>query len=264
MPLPATAHLCGIIPKENRRRTSHQDLGLGIKNWIANRLPDALRGRIDYYRHPELADYWGGPFNGQSSRQQACLSLLRACNFEFIVETGSFRGSTTLFLAQNGNAASVYSCESDGRVFHFAKCRLRGVPKTFLFHADSPKFLRDLKFARQAQIFFYLDAHWGEDLPLQKELALILERFENFVIMIDDFEVPGDPGYGFDDYGTGKQLSLRDFPLHRDKRITCYLPCVPSSQETGLKRGAIVAASHNLTALIDGIAALRRLDRSDE
>ena len=180
------------------------------------------------------------------------------------METGSFRGSTTLFLAQNGNAASVYSCESDGRTFHFAKCRLGGVPKAFLFHADSPKFLRDLKIGRRARVFFYLDAHWGEDLPLQRELALILEQFETFVIMIDDFEVPGDPGYGFDDYGAGKRLSLRDFPLDRDRRVTCYLPSVPSSQETGLKRGAIVAASQNLTTLIDGIAAFRRLDRSDE
>ena len=124
--------------------------------------------------------------------------------------------------------------------------------------------MRNLEIPRQARLFFYLDAHWGKDLPLQKELALILEQFETFAIMIDDFEVPGDPGYGFDDYGAGKQLSLRDFPLHKDKRVTCYLPSVPSSQETGLRRGAIVAASQSLTGQIDRIAGLRRLDGSDE
>lgn len=243
---------------------NNQNPTQAIKKWIVDHLPDALLGRIDYYRHPEMANHWGGPFNGQSSRQQTCLSLIRACNFEFIVETGTFRGSTTLFLAQNADGAAVYSCEHSGRNFHFAKRRLRGVPKIFLFNADSPKFVRDLKIPRRARILFYLDAHWGEKLPLPKELALILEEFETFVIMVDDFEVPGDPGYGFDDYGNGKQLSLRDFPLHKDKRITCYFPSVPSSRETGLRRGVIVAATQNLVRQLDRIAYLRRLNWSDE
>jgi hypothetical protein len=29
--------------------------------------------------------------------------------------------------------------------------------------------------------------------------------------MIDDFKVPGDAGYGHDDYGRGKSLSMHDF-----------------------------------------------------
>lgn len=239
-----------------------QNHTLAMKRWIVDHLPGALSGRLDYYRRPEMANHWGGPFNGQASRQQACLNLIRACNFESIVETGSFRGSTTLFLAQNSNHAPVYSCEHNTRHFHFAKCRLGKTSKTFLFNADSRTFLRNLKIPRDARVFFYLDAHWDKDLPLRDELALILEQFRTFVIMIDDFEVPGDPGYGFDDYGAGSQLSLRDFPLHKDKRIACYLPSAPSSQETGLRRGVLVAASRSLTRQIDGIAELRRLDES--
>jgi len=235
-----------------------------MKRWVVDHLPGALSGRLDYYRRPEMANHWGGPFNGQSSRRQACLSLIRACNFQFIVETGSFRGSTTLFLAQNASGAPVYSCEHNARNFHFAKCRLAKIPNTFLFNADSRTFLRNLKVPRDARVFFYLDAHWGKDLPLRAELASILEQFQTFVIMIDDFEVPGDPGYSFDDYGPGKQLSLRDFPLHRDEQIVCYVPSAPSSEETGLKRGTVVAASNNIAAEIDGIAELRRLDWSKE
>jgi hypothetical protein len=55
-------------------------------------------------------------------------------------------------------------------------------------------------------VFFHLDAHWEGDLPLQEEIEIILGRFPNFLIMIDDFRVPGDSGYGFDDYGRGKML----------------------------------------------------------
>jgi len=74
--------------------------------------------------------------------------------------------------------------------------------------------------------------------------------------MIDDFELPNDPGYGFDDYGPGKRLSLRDFELHRDSRIACYIPARPSTQESGRRRGAIVLASRSLKSEADTVKTL--------
>jgi hypothetical protein len=215
-----------------------------------------LLGRLEYYRHPEILDLWGGPFNGQCFRQLMYLDLALACNFDAIVETGTFRGSTTRFLAHNSDGARVYSCEQDPLNFEFAKWRLRGDKNAFLFNVDSRKFIRDFRISRQARTLFYLDAHWGADLPLREELNLIIHNFENFVIMIDDFEVPNDAGYQFDDYGPGKKLSLGDFPLHQDTRIACYFPARPSSQESGLKRGAIVLASLGLKDKVDGIRSL--------
>ena len=215
-----------------------------------------LLGRFEYYRHPEMLDLWGGPFNGQCFRQLMYLDLVLACNFETIVETGTFRGSTTRFLAQNSGGAPVYSCEYGPLNFEFAKWRLRSDRNLFLFNLDSRNFLRDLKISRQARTFFYLDAHWGADLPLREELNLIVRSFENFVVMIDDFEVPNDPGYQFDDYGPGKRLSLRDFPLHQDNGIACYFPARSSSQESGLKRGVIVLTSPELKGKLDAIDSL--------
>lgn len=235
----------------NTTRTLRQELIFSIKRWFVNHFPDALLGRMEYYRHPELLDHWGGPFNGQCFRQIAYLDLALVCNFEAIVETGAFRGSTTLFLARNSGGAPVYSCENSARYFEFAKLRLRGVPNLCLFKSDSRKFIRELNIPRHARTFFYLDAHWGVNLPLREELDLIIGSFEHFVIMIDDFEVPNESGYGFDDYGTGKRLSLRDFPLHRDSRIACYVPSKPSSEESGLRRGAIVLASPELKGKLD-------------
>jgi hypothetical protein len=215
-----------------------------------------LLGRFEYYRHPEMLDLWGGPFNGQCFRQLVYLDLAHACNFEAIVETGTFRGSTTRFLAQNSGGAPVYSCEHGPLNFEFAKWRLRGDQNLFLFNLDSRNFIRDLKISRQARTFFYLDAHWGADLPLREELNLVIQKFEKFVVMIDDFEVPNDPEYQFDDYGPGKRLSLRDFPLHQDNRIACYFPARPSSQESGLRRGVIVLASLGLKGKLDAISSL--------
>lgn len=178
------------------------------------------------------------------------------CDFKAIVETGAFRGSTTVFLTQNSGGSPVYSCEYSARYFEFAKRRLRAAPDVFFFKLDSRKFLRELKIPRQERTFFYLDAHWGQDLPLREELDLIMRNFDNFVIMIDDFEVPNDVDYGFDDYGPGSRLSLRDFALHQDNRIVCYLPARAASQESGLRRGAIVVASLSIKNRVDSIDTL--------
>jgi hypothetical protein len=222
----------------------------------ASKIRHKLLARFRYYRHPEMLDLWGGPFNGQSFRQLMYLDLANSCSFEAIVETGTFRGSTTRFLAENSGGAPVYSCEYSPVNFEFAKWRLRGSQNLLLFNLDSREFIRELKISRQARTFFYLDAHWGADLPLQEELDLIFQNFENFVVMIDDFEVPNDPGYQVDDYGPGKRLSPRDFPLHRDTRIACYFPARAASQESGLKRGAIVLASLGLKGHLDAIDSL--------
>jgi hypothetical protein len=215
-----------------------------------------LLGRFEYYRHPEMLDLWGGPFNGQCFRQLMYLDLVFACRFEAIVETGTFRGSTTRFLAENSGGATVYSCEYSPLNFEFAKWRLRGSKDILLFNLDSRKFVRELGIPRQTRTFFYLDAHWGADLPLQEELGLIFQNFTNFVVMIDDFEVPNDPGYEVDDYGPGKRLSLRDFPLHQDTRIACYFPARPACQESGLRRGAIVLSSLGLKEKLDSVRSL--------
>jgi hypothetical protein len=233
-----------------------QTVGDSLVVSMASTFRYKLLGRFEYYRHPEMLDTWGGPFNGQCFRQLMYLDLALACDFETIVETGTFRGSTTRFLAQNSNGAPVYSCECDPLNFEFAKWRLRGDKNVFPFNADSRSFIRDLKIPHQTRAFFYLDAHWGADLPLREELNLIIPNFENFVVMIDDFEVPTDPGYQFDDYGPGKRLSLRDFPLHQDNGIACYFPARPSSQESGLKRGAMVLGSLGLKSKLDVINSL--------
>jgi hypothetical protein len=229
---------------------------VSLKRWVARHLPDSFLGRIEYYRHPELLDHWGGPFNGQCFRQLMYLDTALSCKFEAIIETGAFRGSTTLFLARNSGGAPVYSCERSPRYFEFARLRLRGIPNVFLFRSDSRKFINGLSISPETRAFFYLDAHWSDEPPLREELDIILGRFKSFVIMIDDFEVPNEPSYGFDEYGIGKRLSLKDFPLHRDNRIACYFPSRPPSQESGLKRGAVVLASSNLRVLLDAIHTL--------
>jgi hypothetical protein len=233
---------------------------LKLRSWLKNKLPQSFVGRLEYHLEPERLDSWGGPFNGQCFRQLIFLDLVRACRFEAIVETGTFRGSTTLFLSHNSNGAPVHSCEVMARFFQIARRRLRGLSNLHLHNLDCRTFLSRLHLAREKPSFFYLDAHWGDDLPLADETEFIIRSFDSFAIMIDDFEVPDDSGYSFDNYGSGKRLSLSDFPFHQDNRICVYFPARPASQESGCRRGCIVLVSSNLKGDVDLLPSLRALD----
>jgi hypothetical protein len=63
--------------------------------------------------------------------------------------------------------------------------------------------------------------------------------------MIDDFQIPGDSGYGYDDYGPDHSLTM-DYL----SQLTLYpkwyfFPVIHSSLETGKKRGCIVITNSN-------------------
>jgi hypothetical protein len=59
------------------------------------------------------------------------------------------------------------------------------------------------------------------------------------VILIDDFQVPHDPGYGFDAHD-GVPLSLDYFGL--PDGVVREFPATPSHEETGGRRGALYFA----------------------
>ena len=128
---------------------------------------------------------------------------------------------------------------------------------------DSRGFLRQLirrGAVSKQRIFFYLDAHWEESLPLAEELALILAEVPNSIIMIDDFAVADDADYGYDDYGPGKALTWSYLqPLVLDYGLHALSPTLPGSQETGYRRGCIVLTSQpDLALSLLQLGVLRR------
>lgn len=91
-------------------------------------------------------------------------------------------------------------------------------------------------------MFFYLDAHWQDDVPLAEELELIAASWSDPVIMIDDFQVPDDQGYGFDSYRNGLSLTLDYLPLAKLPPLRLFWPGAAASEETGHRRGCVVLA----------------------
>jgi hypothetical protein len=185
-------------------------------------------------------------FNGQRCRKTIFSDILPACSVEVIVETGTWLGNTSGYMAQT-SGCPVFSCELDLRFHTLARQRLAGVPNINLEVSDSRNFLKKLSASPVTSqcTFFYLDAHWYFDLPLVEELEIITAHWKQFVVMIDDFKVPDDGGYAYDDYGGANVLSLDLLaPSVRKHNLAVYFPAAPSRDETGSKRGCVVLAPH--------------------
>jgi hypothetical protein len=205
---------------------------------------DVLRGWREYGAHPERRTSWGGPFNGQSGRRALWGSLMADFRPLAIVETGSYRGTTTEYLGRAG--LPVFTVEYSPRNFAFVLRRFWRHRDIKVFLGDSRTCLRRL-FGGQLRRFlggviaFYLDAHWGGDLPLAEEIEIIFGLCPKAVVVVDDFEVPGDPGYGFDDYGPGRRLT-DEYIAHlvRQFDLMVAYPVMPSSEEDGSRRGCVV------------------------
>jgi hypothetical protein len=182
-----------------------------------------------------------GPFNGQRQRQAIFNRLDAAFGFDAMIETGAYFGTTTEMLA--GLGRPVFSCELSRSHYLRSAVRLAGYSNVRLFNKDSRSFLREL-FAEKPgwrMPFFYLDAHWNDDLPLPEELILIAQHQREFLVFVDDFHHP-DPGYGYDRYPNGAEMTL-DYLLPRIRTpqpLAFLVPSAPANTETGARRGTLI------------------------
>jgi len=211
---------------------------------------EEMLGTIDYFRFPERRSSWGGPFNGQPGRQALFRNIVAQAKPAAIIETGTFLGTSTDFMAAFG--LPVFSVEGQRRNFGYCRTRFRGRANINLLLGDSREGLKTLldgplKDRLAKTLLFYLDAHWHEDLPLAEEIEIIFARTDGAICLVDDFAVPGDAGYVYDDYGPGKALDA-DYiaPLLRRFGLTAYYPTLRSAEEGGLKRGCVAIAKDSL------------------
>jgi hypothetical protein len=242
-----------LFRRVRRRLEKHRDLELRL-----NAVETAV---VCLAESPKYAHGGELGLNGQRLRKLVFASLAKAIPFEVVVETGTWIGDSTGYLATTMNLP-VYSCELHRIPHTIAKMRLTEFPRVHLELKDSRSFLRGLAVTSVAQrrCLFYLDAHWHSDLPLAEELSIIAGTWRDYVIVVDDFRVPGDDGYHFDTYGRGRSLSMRDFGSEFAKHgLVAFFPASPSVEETGYRRGYVVLAPQGMLAdTVDRVEGLRR------
>ena len=161
-------------------------------------LPDKAQGALEYWFKPSIASGFG-ILNGQLIRQSIFHRIVAECDVGRIIETGTFRGTTTEFFARTG--LPVHSIEVSEKYYQYSKLRLRSFKNVYLYHGSSVDRLPEICVrlgSEKFPTFVYLDAHWRGHLPLNEEIEILSDLLPKSIVMIDDFEVPGDHGYGFD------------------------------------------------------------------
>ncbi|MCP5424693.1 MAG: hypothetical protein H6970_06445 [Gammaproteobacteria bacterium] len=228
-----------------------------MKNIIKKIIGQKLLGVMDYFRFPEQRKSWGGPLNGQEKRQALVAKLFKELPIKAVIETGTFRGTTTEYFAKL-TQVPIYTVEANQRLYGFSWIRLKKFHNVRLLQMDSRAALRlltqDGVFPKSG-VFFYLDAHWGQDLPLAEELQQIFANWQKSWVYIDDFKIEDDAGYGYDDYGSGKSLTLEYISeIVKTYQISVFYPAASSEEETGARRGSVLLA--NDPALISELRAI--------
>lgn len=200
-------------------------------------------------------------FNGQACRKRIFQEILAAAPVEAIIETGTCLGDTTGYMALTSHLP-VHSCDLNPRFHALAKARLSDIDRVYLNLLDSRRFLRERARGAMADrlLLFYLDAHWYDDLPLSQELDIIASEWAQFIVMVDDFQVPDDPGYGYDNYGDDKALTLDLLrPSIKQHDLVVFFPSYTAVQETGARRGCVILTRQGEYAdRLDSVSSLRR------
>jgi hypothetical protein len=203
----------------------------------------SLRGLIEYWSRSNAKFYpWGFAMNGQTARLEATRQMMHGLGIQRVVETGTYRGTTAEWFGQFG--VPVQTVEANQRYYIFSKARLACFENIEVVKGSSVPFLQQ-RASSDIPHLFYLDAHWEEHLPLREELQLIIGRYPNSVVVVDDFKVNDDPGYAFDFYGSDKELTLEYVSASHLPKLWTFFPAVRSEQETGAKRGWVVFTSNN-------------------
>lgn len=142
-------------------------------------------------------------FEGDEHIASKIKELIDQFKINWVIETGTYKAGTTKRLA--AMCEMVSTIEINAAYYRYSAIRLANNGNVNMHYGDSVTILPQLlKVTLDKDILFFLDAHWGEDLPLLAELEIIKEykaRHGNIVIAIHDFKVPDHPEFGFDQYG---------------------------------------------------------------
>jgi predicted O-methyltransferase YrrM len=170
---------------------------------------------------------------------------------------------TTRFFSDTAmrSNAQVYSCEIDEEHFKIAKRTVGHLHNVHLHHGNSVEFLLSLSTIIYDNVnFVYLDAHWHDYLPLRDELS-ILKEWANTIVMIDDFKVPFDHGFGWDRYDEQREICMQYVDaVIPDKPI--FFPGYSARREGPVARGyCVIPMSNTVGAALEEIKLLRKYVR---
>lgn len=221
-----------------------------MKSWLFSKLkgfaPQFFFSRavgeilLTHVRPRDFMDHWSvQPFNGQMIRHKTISKIIEDFKPTVCIETGTYLGSSTPYLASYADAPT-YTIEIEKLTYGKAKNRhASNFSELGILHilGDSAheieKVLSKMD-PRSDKVLAYLDAHWLEAIPTKAELNKLVAWGGEWIAIIDDFHVPHDSGYSFDQYG---DVTIGKSQVPESPDIRTFAPSAASSKETGAKRG---------------------------
>lgn len=139
-------------------------------------------------------------FHGDRIYQLLVSTLIREIPIGTFIETGTFLGNSAGFVAISFPDIVVRTCELNAQFLARARRRLWRIKNVEFYLDSSEKFIRKQVqcLSPESRPLFFLDSHWYDYWPLRDELVAIAENGLACVIVIDDFQVPNRPEFGFD------------------------------------------------------------------
>lgn len=148
--------------------------------------------------HRSLMPHQHKPFNADTFVAEEFLKLKAKFNIKNVIETGTCLGATTKWFAENFD--HVYTIEAVNEYRQFALRFFKDKTNIESILGKSEVEIKEVLKKCENDTIVFLDAHWGNDCPLQYELEAIAEREIKPVIVIHDFLNPEHPNMGFDSY----------------------------------------------------------------
>lgn len=230
----------------------------GINQRISN-----LENSLIHDLYENEFDWKNYCLNGQKFRKKIVTEIFEKISFKYVIETGTEYGFTTKYFSQF--CENVLSIEKSKPIFKIAKKNLKNEKNVKLILNDSKNLKSiletensDKKIENIDQIFFYLDAHSEDDYPLLDEISYIVNNYKNYILLIDDFEVPNDENYGYDSY-RGKKLNIKFIRNLLTKNEVIFFPKIPSHKETGRLRGyTIISKNETFNNTLENIEELSK------
>jgi predicted O-methyltransferase YrrM len=194
---------------------------------------------LDHIEPYVFMDNWSSlPFNGQARRMRTIASIAANADFDVVIETGTYLGSSTPYLAGLFNC-DTYTIEINQ---HFAKRAQNRFSnnhpslKITAFVGDSAEVVGKIleNVSKEKVVFAYLDAHWLDAIPTGQEIKHLIEWGGEWIAVVDDFLVPNDSGYKYDSYGE-KIIGSEIIP--ENPNIEVWIPRESAEFETGVRSG---------------------------
>ena len=230
----------------------------GPKFYFGKDFSNFILRYIDPYVY--MNKWFTRPFNGQVARHKQIQQISNIIEPEVAIETGTFLGTSTPYLATMVSGRT-YSIEFISKYAKKARTRFEGEfqeLKITLIEGNSVHEIQKLlkTIPSTSTILAYLDAHWEKELPTAQELIELLKWGVNWVAVIDDFKVPGDDSYGFDQYG---DLVVDQSLIPQGVRL--LVPRHSALSESGARKGTayVFGPAYNHSNLVGNFPNLKEI-----